>query len=182
MYILHFDGLFKTAAEIHQLPHDCGFLSYGWLIEENGQVIAHGLGTYLRRKSASSSVAEYLALIEGLEALIDLNACHLPVSVIGDAKSVIDQLEGITGVSSGDIRPLYARASELAARFTRLHWLWTPREFNRLADALTRRAMRQLRASKKSYQQGIRSLTLNHGNPKMDDTCLMGVMVYRPAA
>ncbi|NPV56330.1 MAG: ribonuclease HI family protein [Anaerolineae bacterium] len=179
MYILHFDGLFKTAAEIQQLPHDCGFLSYGWFVERSGQVIAHGLGTYLRRKSASSSVAEYLAMIEGLEALIDLNACDEPVSVIGDAKSVIDQMQGTTGVTSGDIRPLYDRACKLAEQFVHLQWEWTPREYNKLADALTRRAIHQMRAAKDSYHKGIRSLAPNHGAQKANETCLMGVTVIR---
>ena len=61
----------------------------------------------MRKCTAGSNAAEYLALIEGLEALEDLRIGNEPVEVRGDAKCVIDQMLGHAAVSS----PLTAHTS-----------------------------------------------------------------------
>ena len=100
MITLTFDGLYRTVNIENQPQHQTGLMCYGWIISRDGREVAHGHGAYARKKDASSNVAEYLALIEGLEALRDMGLEREPVEVIGDARSVIEQLNGRAGVNS----------------------------------------------------------------------------------
>jgi ribonuclease HI len=164
MYILRFDGLFRllkdgpASGQKNISAQHGGFMSYGWLISRHQAVIAHGHGVYARGQGASSNLAEYLALIEGLEALTDLGVRREAVEIVGDAKCVIDQMCGLAAVKSPQALPLYRRAARLAQHFEALTWTWTPRQGNREADQLTRRAIRQMRADREGYQAALDAL------------------------
>jgi ribonuclease HI len=148
MYTLHFDGLYRSSwyrDQAHSLPRD--IMCYGWLVEKNKRVIAQGHGGLLYKNYSSSNCAEYIALIEGLEALRDLGIEHEEIRIIGDAKSVIDQMTGESKVSSDQVKLLYQKAVRLSRWFDRIQWLWTPRKLNRDADQLTRKALNQIRLS-----------------------------------
>lgn len=157
MLTLQFDGLFRGAPHDLRLGDNAGFLCYGWVILRDGRVIARGHGGYARSKDASSNVAEYLALVEGLEALLDMHILTETILICGDAKSIIDQMEGRAAVSASSIKPLYKRARKLAKKFQHLFWSWTPRRKNHTADTLTRRALRQIRANPKQYEAVLES-------------------------
>ena len=96
MYTLQFDGLFKPVQGANPVDQ-AGFMCYGWLIWKDHKVIARGHGGVARGQAATSNTAEYMALIEGLDALQDMGVCEQPVTVIGDARSVIDQMQRMTG-------------------------------------------------------------------------------------
>ncbi len=140
MYILHFDGMFRS---LHRWTQRTGLMGYGWIIFERETIIAHGFGMFIQRENATSCISEYLALIEGLEALADLHAGNAPVEVRGDAKFVINQMTGIASVHSVGIRQFHKRALKLARGFNHLSWVWIPRKENRYADTLSRRAVKQ---------------------------------------
>lgn len=74
MDTLQFNGMLRTAGNGFAKPF--GLLRYGWLIERNEMELAHGFGVYLGVGKAGSNAAEYLALIDGLEALSDLRVCQ----------------------------------------------------------------------------------------------------------
>jgi ribonuclease HI len=74
---------------------------------------------------------------------------------MGDARSVIDQMQQVSQILSADTRLLNQRARRISAQFMQIQWTWTPREKNRAADALTRRAMRQIRWDEKNYQAAV---------------------------
>ncbi len=152
MLTLQFDGLFRGAPQDLHLSDDAGFMCYGWVILRDGMVIARGHGGYACARDASSNVAEYLGLIEGIEALLDMRATKELIVVCGDAKSVIEQMQGRACVSASSIKPLYKRASKLVTQFRRILWTWTPRRNNHTADSLTRRALRQIRANPEQYE------------------------------
>ena len=141
MYTLQFDGLFKPAQGTNA-SEQAGFMCYGWLIWKDHRVIARGHGGVARGQAATSNTAEYMALIEGLEALRDMLApkksgvgiCKQPVTVIGDARSVIDQMQRTAEVSSAGTRPMYLRARRISDQFMQLEWTWMPREKNRAAN------------------------------------------------
>jgi ribonuclease HI len=152
MYKLQFDGLFHGFPGFEEPELKAGFLCYGWIIFRDGHTIARGHGAYARQHNATSNIAEYLALIEGLDALYDIGVTEEAVLVIGDAKFVIDQMQGLASVSSSSIKPLFRRATRLAQHFLHLQWEWTPRKNNRAADLLTRKAMQQLRMDQRHYQ------------------------------
>ncbi|MHC1770386.1 MAG: ribonuclease HI family protein [Flexilinea sp.] len=141
MHTLNFDGLFQVKKEISSFGNEISIMCYGWLVSDDQQVIAKGYGSYTHREAASSNGAEYLALIEGLEALTDLGLKKEPVLVIGDAKSVIDQMQGFAGVTSPRIKTLHRKAIRLSRGLAGLRWQWVPRSENKAADRLTRNAL-----------------------------------------
>ena len=142
MYILQFDGMLRSGNE--NWPNQFGLLGYGWLIKRNNVEVAHGFGIFVRNCMAGSNIAEYLALLEGLEALVDLRIRDAAVEIRGDAKCVIDQMIGVASVSSPLTLELYRRARKLTRHFTSLTWTWVPRRENRQADSLSRRSFRYL--------------------------------------
>ena len=178
MLTLQFDGLYRGAPYDLHLQGSAGFLCYGWVIWRSGTVIARGHGGYIRGKDASSNVAEYLALIEGMEALIDMGAQEDFVLISGDAKSIIEQMQGEAMVSAESIKPFYRKARKLAERFTRASWQWAPRRFNQQADALTRRALRQIKANPRQYEKEFQSLNSLHKSGREADR-LMPVLDLR---
>ena len=144
MVRLQFDGMLRSSSDIWSI--DVGLLGYGWSVQKKGIEIARGFGIFVRRGLTGSNVAEYLALIEGLEALADLRIKDR-VEFRGDAKCVIDQMTGESAVSSPLTRELHQHAQQLARRFPALTWVWVPRRENRYADRLSRRSFHYLRAS-----------------------------------
>lgn len=151
MYSLYFDGLYRgnlKSKEDVQTP--INIMCYGWVICEDGKVIARGHGIYTHRDAATSNGAEYLALIEGLDALLDIRVGNVPVIVYGDARTVIEQLQGLSQATSPRIFDLYQKARKASKRFGQLQWKWIPRNENRGADQLTRHALRIL--ENRNYQ------------------------------
>lgn len=183
MYILHFDGLFRGIPAHPLTTSKAGIMCYGWLIIEHDIIIARGHGAFARGVDATSNVAEYLALIEGLEALRDLGIQSQPVRVCGDAKCVIDQMRGSASVNAASMKPMYRRAQRLARNFRNLHWSWLPRSYNKAADSLTRQAMRQVRRDRKTYNAAIRAI--GSGNRESLNSYkflpLMDLRVYQPS-
>ncbi len=182
MYTLRFDGIFREVPNNPDPRASAGFMGYGWLIFKKGTLVAKGHGVFARGKDANSSIAEYLALIEGLEALLDMGVSSKTVEVFGDAKGIIDQMIGTSAVNSPRIKPLYRRAKKLAIRFSNLRWKWTPRKHNREADRLTRRAMRQISYDRKNYQAAVEAIHPDHGNNshKYKFLPLMDLRVFQP--
>ena len=88
----------------------------------------------------SNNVAEYAALIAGLQALIDRQRTDCRVVVQGDSMLVIKQMQGEWRVRAPHISLLHDRAQELAGRFRAIEFRWVPREENLDADELSRRA------------------------------------------
>ncbi len=163
MYELHFDGLYRQIINRRQAAAaaaggHAGFMCYGWLIYRDGSLVARGHGVFAHSKAASSNSAEYLALIEGLEALADMGVCSEPVIVIGDAKSVLDQMSGDSAVNSEAARSHYRRARKLVRQFENMQWCWTPREHNRAADMLTRKAMSRIRQDEEEYRAALEAM------------------------
>ena len=179
MLTLEFDGLFRGAPHDYHLKADAGLMCYGWVILREGVVIARGHGGYTSTQHASSNVAEYLGLIEGMEALLDLQAYREIVMICGDAKSVIEQMEGTASVVAGSIKPLHRRAIKLAHKFKRLYWSWTPRRNNQAADALTRRALRQIRANPQHYEDAFAPVN-NRSTARMRS--VLDLRMYQQAA
>jgi ribonuclease HI len=157
MYTLKFDGLYREISKDAFGTSRAGFISYGWLIYKEDQLIGRGFGVFALDKYAASNIAEYIALIEGLEALADFGVRKEAVDVRGDAKCVIDQMRGVAGISSVPTRKLNKRASRLAKRFKRLNWQWIPRRHNRDADKLTKHAMRKMQGTRQTFTEALNS-------------------------
>jgi ribonuclease HI len=86
----------------------------------------------------NSSEAEYLALIAVLEAALAHGAAQL--TVYGDSRVVIDDVNGPLEASALVLRPYRERALALLARLPMAALRWVPRHRNLEADALSQRA------------------------------------------
>jgi ribonuclease HI len=160
MYTLKFDGLYREISKDEQQKSRAGYISYGWLIYKKGQLIGRGFGVFALDKYAASNIAEYIALIEGLEALADLGVRKEAVEIQGDAKCVIDQMLGVAGISSLPTQKLNHRAVRLAKHFKDLNWHWVPRRHNRDADQLTKHAMRKMRGTQCTFSDALKEPTV----------------------
>jgi ribonuclease HI len=183
MIILRFDGLFRGVPGKTDPASNAGFMCYGWLITREGEMLAQGHGAFARGRYANSNIAEYLALIEGLDALLALGIRDETIQVCGDAKSVIDQMRGEAVVSAPSIKPLYLRARQLSDRLSQVQWIWLPRRDNRDADTLSRRAMRQLRLNRGHYQAIVQAITAGKYRGLSISSLLpvTDLRVYRPS-
>jgi len=149
MYTLQFDGLFRRMhAEASVFS---GIMCYGWIIQRDGSVIARGHGGYAHWKLATSNGAEYLALIAGLEALVNMKACEEALLIQGDAKTIIEQMQSQSLTHSPRIQQFHRQARRLCRNFKDVQWNWTPRRDNHPADKLTRQALQQIRFKEPVY-------------------------------
>ncbi|MGO9874389.1 MAG: ribonuclease HI family protein [Acidimicrobiia bacterium] len=87
----------------------------------------------------TNNVAEYRALIAGLEAVAHLRARI--VHVRADSLLMIKQLRGEYRVKNANLKPLHADASRLLAAYEIADLAHVPREENTEADALVNAAL-----------------------------------------
>lgn len=88
---------------------------------------------------ATNNVAEYRALLRGLERAAELGAVE--VEVVNDSELVAKQVTGIYKVKHPAMAPLHAEALASLARFDRWRIRSVPRAQNAGADALVNRAL-----------------------------------------
>lgn len=90
----------------------------------------------------NSSEAEYRALILVLETALARGAW--PLTVYGDSRVVVDDVNGRCEDSAAVLRPLRTRVHALLARLPAVTLRWVPRHKNLEADALSQRARASL--------------------------------------
>ena len=88
---------------------------------------------------ATNNVAEYRALVAGLEAAREFPARR--VRVRADSQLLVRQLEGRYRVKQEHLRPYYERARELLSEYEDVELTHVPREQNTEADALVNAAL-----------------------------------------
>ncbi|HWC37258.1 MAG TPA: ribonuclease HI family protein [Acidimicrobiales bacterium] len=88
---------------------------------------------------ATNNVAEYRALIRGLERARELGASEL--EIIGDSELIARQLSGAYKVKHASMKPLYERAIAALGGFEQWRIRTVPRAQNARADALVNAAL-----------------------------------------
>ncbi len=88
---------------------------------------------------ATNNVAEYRALIAGLDDAVKMGATE--AAVFMDSKLVVEQMAGRWKVKHPDLVELHAQAQALASQFRRISYAWVPRSRNAYADRLANEAM-----------------------------------------
>ncbi|OGC22393.1 hypothetical protein A2291_02765 [candidate division WOR-1 bacterium RIFOXYB2_FULL_42_35] len=83
---------------------------------------------------ATNNVAEYMALIRGLEEAIDMDITE--VAAICDSELMVRQLQGEYRVKSEGLIPLYDHVQSLIRKFKSFSISHTRRENNKQADQL----------------------------------------------
>ncbi len=100
-----------------------------YIVGENGQLIKRG-GNFIG--FATSRVAEYYAMKEGIEQAIELG--FKSVRFVSDSLMVVNQLNGIFQIKNHDIMPIYADIQELLKQFEVVAFTHVPRTQNAAAD------------------------------------------------
>ncbi|HEY3543134.1 MAG TPA: ribonuclease HI family protein [Gaiellaceae bacterium] len=114
-----------------------GPAAYGYVLEaEDGTVLAaHGE----RIGIATNNVAEYSALIAGLEKARELAVSE--VEVVSDSELMVKQMTGEYRVKNEALRELSLRAGRLEGQFVSVSYRAVRREHNELADRLVNEAL-----------------------------------------
>ncbi len=117
-----------------------GPAAIGAVVRDPATVPPTRLATVSKRiGTATSNVAEYEAVIAGLEAALEFPARTLRLRA--DSMLVIRQLEGAWKVKTEHLRPLHARARELLRSWAEIDLAHVPREQNVDADLLVNAAL-----------------------------------------
>jgi ribonuclease HI len=106
------------------------------ICDETGAVVKK-LRRYLGK--ATNNVAEYEALIMGLEGALALGGKELRVQ--SDSELLVRQLNGIYRVKDEKLKRLHHRARGLLQQFNAYRIVHVVREHNRLADRLANQAI-----------------------------------------
>jgi probable phosphoglycerate mutase len=114
-----------------------GPAAYGYVLEtDDGTVLAaHGEAIGV----ATNNVAEYRALVAGLEKALELHVDE--VEVVSDSELLVKQMTGEYRVKNAALRELSLEAARLAGRFRNVTYKAVRREHNELADRLVNEAL-----------------------------------------
>jgi ribonuclease HI len=114
-----------------------GPAAYGYVLEdEDGTVLAaHGE----RIGIATNNVAEYSALVAGLEKAIELGLDE--VEVVSDSELMVKQMRGEYRVKNEALQELWSKARRLAGQVGSVGYTAVRREHNKLADKLVNEAL-----------------------------------------
>jgi probable phosphoglycerate mutase len=106
------------------------------LLDPDGEPVAEISGTI---GVATNNVAEYRALIAGLEAAADRSVDRLEVRL--DSELLVRQVTGRYRVKAANLKPLSLQAARLIRRLGDVRVVHVPREQNTVADALANAAL-----------------------------------------
>jgi ribonuclease HI len=124
-----------------------GIASYGFVILRDGKTVLEGKGTVGTpgTPESTNNVAEYTALIKGLEGALGVVQAGEGIEVRGDSQLVIRQLEGLYAVNAPHLKPLHGKGTAaiagLVAKGFPVKLSWVPREENGHADRLSKEAV-----------------------------------------
>ncbi len=114
-----------------------GPAAYGFVLEtDDGTVLAaegKAIGV------ATNNVAEYSALVAGLERAAELGVDDL--EVVSDSELLVKQMTGVYRVKNEALQDLVNDASRQARRVGRVRYTAVRREHNKLADQLVNEAL-----------------------------------------
>jgi ribonuclease HI len=112
-------------------PNNPGELGLGWVINGDEYCEYDGVNT--------NNVGEYRSLLRALETLHEKYDINQPVTIYGDSKLVVEQVNGRWRVKKPHLRPLCDRAKALLKGLD-YSLKWIPREQNTQADRMSNEA------------------------------------------
>lgn len=114
-----------------------GPAAYGFVLVDGAGREVEARGEFIG--TATNNVAEYRALIAGLQAAVAHRAS--PLVVVMDSELVIRQMLGQYKVKNAGLKPLHAEAKRVAAGLAKVTWSSVAREDNGRADGLVNEAL-----------------------------------------
>jgi probable phosphoglycerate mutase len=114
-----------------------GPAAYGYVLEAEDGTLLDARGEAIG--TATNNVAEYRALVAGLEKALELGVREL--DVISDSELVVKQMTGEYRVKNKALLELSLQAAALARQLERVTYTAVRREHNELADSLVNEAL-----------------------------------------
>ena len=117
-----------------------GNMGFGVLIrdESTGDTIYQETGFEPAAPGNTNNIAEYKALLNGLNWLLENGYQNDRVNVFGDSMLVIQQMLGNWAAKKGAYIPFFQQAIQLSLNFSNITFTWIPREQNQEADSLSK--------------------------------------------
>lgn len=118
-----------------------GLGTYGYVVYEDGRRThsEHGVAGH----GVTNNYAEYFCLVRALEHIAGRS--DEETTVFSDSTLLVNQMTGKWRFKRGAYSGVYLEAKRLAAGFSRLTFVWIPRERNAEADELTNIAFAEAR-------------------------------------
>jgi len=114
-----------------------GPAAYGYVLEAEDGTVLDARGETIG--VATNNVAEYRALIAGLEKAVELGIDEL--EVVSDSELLVKQMQGEYKVKNETLRDLNDEANHLERKLDRVRYTAVRREHNELADRLVNEAL-----------------------------------------
>jgi ribonuclease HI len=114
-----------------------GPAAYGYVLESDDGHVLDARGETIG--VATNNVAEYSALVAGLQKALELGVTEL--EVVSDSELLVKQMRGEYKVKNEALRELNREASELAAGLGKVAYTAVRRAHNELADSLVNEAL-----------------------------------------
>jgi ribonuclease HI len=114
-----------------------GPAAYGYVLEAEDGTVLDARGEAIG--VATNNVAEYRALVAGLEQAVERGVTEL--EVVSDSELLVKQMRGEYKVKNAALRELVLDASSLARKVGRVTYRAVRREHNELADRLVNEAL-----------------------------------------
>jgi ribonuclease HI len=114
-----------------------GPAAYGFVLEAEDGTVLDARGEAIG--VATNNVAEYSALVAGLERAVEAGVDEL--EVVSDSELLVKQMRGEYRVKNQALRDLFLDASRVARKIHRVTYTAVRREHNELADSLVNEAL-----------------------------------------
>jgi ribonuclease HI len=114
-----------------------GPAAYGYVLETDDGTVLDARGETIG--VATNNVAEYRALLAGLEAALARGVTEL--EVVSDSELLVKQMRGEYKVKNAALQTLFLEASRLARKLDSVTYTAVRREHNELADRLVNEAL-----------------------------------------
>ena len=114
-----------------------GPAAYGYVLETEDGTVLDARGETIG--VATNNVAEYRALIAGLEKAVELGIEEL--EVVSDSELLVHQMRGDWKVKNEALRELWLDANDLEKKLGKVTYTAVRREHNELADSLVNEAL-----------------------------------------
>jgi ribonuclease HI len=114
-----------------------GPAAYAFVLEAEDGTVLDARGEAIG--VATNNVAEYAALVAGLERAVEVGVDEL--EVVSDSELLVKQMRGEYRVKNRTLQDLFLEASELARKLQRVTYTAVRREHNELADNLVNEAL-----------------------------------------
>jgi ribonuclease HI len=139
----HIDGYFDGACGPRSPGGHMGFGCYADIIDSDGikaRMFSHS-EYYPATDRNTCNVAEYLALFRLLRFFITNKFENYDIMVYGDSDLVIKQMSGNWSIKSGHYTSAALKCKELVGVFADIKFRHIHREFNTLADELSKKGL-----------------------------------------